>query len=195
MLLRVLETGEVQPLGDETPGRVRVRVIAATNRDLDEEVRAGRFREDLYYRVAVVKLHVPPLRDRRDDIEPLAARFASAFGAPALPTEVVQRLKARPWPGNARELRNVVQAFAILGTLPEDVGAGSGALEQALANVVDLAREYTAQKEEVAERFTRVYLQALLAQTGGNQTAAARIAGLDRTYLGRLLVKHGLSKT
>jgi transcriptional regulator with GAF, ATPase, and Fis domain len=195
MLLRALETGEVQPLGDEAPRRVRVRIIAATNRDLDEEVRAGRFREDLYYRLAVVKLQVPPLRDRRDDIEPLAAHFARAFGAPALPPDVVQRLKARPWPGNARELRNVVQAFAVLGALPDEAGSGSGGLEQSLAEIIDLSREYAAQKDELADRFTRVYLQALMAHAGGNQTAAARIAGLDRTYLGRLLVKHGLSKS
>jgi DNA-binding NtrC family response regulator len=184
----------VQPLGGEGPQRVHVRIIAATNRDLDAEVRAGRFREDLYYRLAVVKLHIPPFRERRDDIEPLAKRFASAFGEATLPEDVLQRLKARPWPGNVRELRNVVQAYAVLGTLPEEAAPGASALEQALASAVDLSREYAVQKEELADRFTRVYLQALIVHTGGNQTAAARIAGLDRTYLGKLLHKYGLSK-
>jgi DNA-binding NtrC family response regulator len=172
-----------------------VRVLAATNRDLDEEVRSGRFREDLYYRVAVVKLQVPPLRERPEDIEPLARLFAAYSGIDELPGHVIEQLKARAWPGNARELRNVVQAYAALGVLPEPAGSTATGLEMVLGDLVDVKRPYADQKEELCERFTRIYLQALIAHTGGNQSAAAKLAGLDRSYLGKLLVKHRLSKT
>jgi DNA-binding NtrC family response regulator len=193
-LLRALETGEVRPVGDDHATRVRVRVVAATNRDLQEEVRAGNFREDLYYRLAVVELHVVPLRDRPEDIEPLARLFASAAGLKDLPTATLERLKSQPWPGNARQLRNAVETFAALGMLPQPGltrGPGADAL---LAGLVDLNRPYVDQKDEMVERFTRVYLRALLAHSGGNQAAAARIAGIDRTYLGRLLLKLGSGK-
>jgi transcriptional regulator with GAF, ATPase, and Fis domain len=195
VLLRALETGDIRPVGGETSRQVRVRVVAATNRDLEEEVRAGRFREDLYYRIAVVKIVVPPLRERPEDIEPLARQFATHIGLADIPPHVIEELKARAWPGNAREVRNVIQAFAILGTLPEYGGSTSTALEMALGDLVDVGRPYAAQKEELCERFTRIYLQALMAHTAGNQTAAAKYAGLDRSYLGRLLAKHNLSKT
>jgi transcriptional regulator with GAF, ATPase, and Fis domain len=194
MLLRALESGEIRPVGFDQARKVHVRVVAATNRDLEEEVRAGRFREDLFYRLAVVRLYVPPLRERPEDIEPLARRFAQQSGLRDVPPHVLEQLKARSWPGNVRELRNAVQAFAALGSLPEPVGANAAALDLSLGDLVDLNRPYAAQKEELADRFTKIYLQRLIARTGGNQTAAAKIAGLDRSYLGRLLVKHGLSK-
>jgi transcriptional regulator with GAF, ATPase, and Fis domain len=195
VLLRALESGDIRPVGGETTRQVRIRVVAATNRDLEAEVRAGRFREDLYYRLAVVKIVVPPLRERPEDIEPLARQFAAHIGLPDIPPHVVEELKARAWPGNARELRNVIQAFAALGALPEHGGSTSTALEMALGDLVDVGRSYAAQKEELCERFTRIYLQALIAHTAGNQTAAAKLAELDRSYLGRLLAKYGLSKT
>jgi two-component system, NtrC family, response regulator GlrR len=195
VLLRALETGDIKQVGGSSSQQVRVRIVAASNRDLEAEVKAGRFREDLYYRIAVVKIAVPALRDRPEDIEPLARQFATHIGLADIPPHVIEELKARPWPGNARELRNVIQAFAALGALPGNGGSTSTALDMALGDLVDVAREYAAQKEELAERFTRHYLQALMAHTGGNQTQAAKLAGLDRSYLGRLLVKHNLSKT
>jgi DNA-binding NtrC family response regulator len=173
---------------------VRARVVAATNRDLAEEVKAGRFREDLFYRLAVVKLVVAPLRDRVEDVEPLARRFAASIGVAEIPDDVIEHLKARSIPGNVRELRNVVQAWAALGAIPEAERTREGELERLLADSVDVRRPYADQKDNVTDVFTRVYLQALLAHTGGNQTQAAKLAGLDRSYLGRLLVKHGLSK-
>jgi DNA-binding NtrC family response regulator len=195
VLLRALETGEVRPVGADQSRHVRARVVAATNRDLEAEVRAGRFREDLYYRLAVVKLTIPPLRERPEDIEPLARQFAAHCGVSTLPQPVIEQLKARAWPGNARELRNVVQAFAALGAVPEPAGSTATVLEMVLGDLVDVTRSYADQKEELCERFTRIYLQALIAHTGGNQSQAAKIAGLDRSYLGKLLVKHRLSKT
>ncbi|MFO0664042.1 MAG: sigma 54-interacting transcriptional regulator [Polyangiaceae bacterium] len=190
-LLRVLETGEVRPVGGDTVRKVRVRLVAATHRDLRAEVEAGRFREDLYYRLAVVKLRVPPLRERPEDIDALARHFATQVGLLDLDAKTLQRFRSMEWPGNVRELRNAVQALAALGDF--EGGESKGAhLDDLLAASVDCNRSYADQKEALVERFTRVYLRALLAQTKGNQSAAARLAGLDRTYLGRLLVKYGL---
>jgi transcriptional regulator with GAF, ATPase, and Fis domain len=193
VLLRALETGEVRPVGGEAR-HVRARVVAATNRDLGEEVKSGRFREDLFYRLAVIRIHVPPLRDRIEDVEPLIRKFAASIGVNDVPDDVVESLKTRTFPGNVRELRNVVQAWAALGAIPEAERTREGELERLLADSVDVRRPYGDQKDNVTDIFTRVYLQALLAHTGGNQTQAAKLAGLDRSYLGRLLVKHGLSK-
>ena len=193
-LLRVLESGEVRQVGNDCTTTVNVRIVAATHRDLEKEVREGRFREDLYYRLAVIKLEVPPLRERTDDIPLLAARFAGAAGAGPLPVELIERLKERAWPGNARELRNVIQAWAVLGSLPPGPKhASANSVDAALASLVDIARPYAELKDDVLERFQRVYLRELLASVKGNQTAAAKLAGMDRTYLGRLLVRLGLN--
>ena len=194
MLLRAIEAGEIKPLGGNEARKVRVRVVAATNRDVDEELRSGRFREDLFYRLAVVRLTVPPLRDRPDDVEPLAQRFAAAVGLGALPADVLERLRALAWPGNARELRNVVQAYAALGVLPEAPPVAADALEIVLRQLIDPGGSYQAQKEAFSDRFARVYLELALARARGNQSEAARVLGLERSYLGKLLVKHGITK-
>jgi len=170
-----------------------VRLIAATNRDLEAEVHAGRFRQDLFFRLAVVRLYVPPLRERADDIEPLAQSFASLAGLPDVPPDVLTQLKARSWPGNVRELVNAIQSYAALGQLPATARRQSG-LDQELRETIDLRRPYADLKDELTDRFTALYLAVLLGQTGGNQSEAARIAGLSRGYLGRLLVKHGLAR-
>jgi two-component system response regulator GlrR len=193
-LLRALEAGEVQAVGETTAKRVRVRVIAATNRDLEEEVRAGRFREDLFYRLAVLRLAIPPLRERPEDVEVLARLFAAGLGVPELPPELVEQLVGHSWPGNARELRNAVQSFVAIGSVPAVRAPASPALEHALGQAIDTTRPYSEQKELVTEQFARAYLSRLIAETGGNQSEAARISGLDRTYLGRLLVKYGIAK-
>jgi transcriptional regulator with GAF, ATPase, and Fis domain len=193
MLLRALESGEVKPVGSDVTKQVRVRVLAATNRELRAMVDAGGFREDLYYRLAVVRLTVPPLRERPEDIPALIEHFAFDTQLGELPAEVVAALMKRPWRGNVRELRNAMQAYAALGTLPgEDTPAGDAVVEGLLSQRVDVTRPYVDQKDTLIELFTRVYLRELLAHTGGHQTAAADLAGLSRTYLGRLLSKHGL---
>jgi len=192
MLLRAIELGEVRPVGADKEKRVRVRILAATHRDLETEVREGRFREDLFYRLAVVRIALPPLRARPEDVEPLAQRFAAAFGLGELPPDVIERLRGRAWPGNARELRNAVQAWGALKTFPEGGRTMASALDLALRESVDAAQPLAAQRDAIADIFTRLYLEALLRRTKGNQTAAARIADLDRGYLGKLLAKHGL---
>ena len=191
-LLRVLETGEVRPVGSDGGHAVKVRIVAATNRDVDEEVRAGRFREDLLYRLGVVRLRVPPLRERVEDIPALAAHFA---GDATLPAPVMEKLKSRDWAGNVRELRNAVQAWAALGVLPEARRSSVATLELALGEVVDPRAPYGPQKEAIVDRFTAIYLRRLLEDAGGSQTAAARIADLDRGYLGRLLAKYGIKSS
>jgi transcriptional regulator with GAF, ATPase, and Fis domain len=192
VLLRALELGEIRALGDDEPRRVRVRLVAATNRDLDAEVAAGKFRQDLFYRLAVVRLRVPPLRERPEDIEPLARRFAAIVGLSDLPDEVLRELGSRSWPGNARELLNAVQAYAAVGVLPAAVRARNAAASSGFRDIIDVRRPYADQKDDVIDRFTTAYLQELLAFTGGNQSEAARLSGINRGYLGRLLVRHGL---
>jgi transcriptional regulator with GAF, ATPase, and Fis domain len=191
-LLRALESGEVRPVGETATKKVSVRVIAATNRDLEEEVKAGRFRGDLYYRLAVVKLVVPPLRERPEDIVPLASLFARAAGLASLPHDVIAQLSTHTWPGNARELRNAVEAWVAVGALPGARPEGVPLLDQALDELATLDHPYADQKEYLGERFTRIYLHKLMRATRGNQSEAARISGLQRTYLGKLLVKHGI---
>jgi len=185
----------VKPLGGNETRVVKVRVVAATNRDVAGDLKSGAFREDLYYRLAVVKLSIPPLRERPEDVEVFARRFASAAGLGELPGDVLSRLKAHGWPGNARELRNAVQAYAALGTLPEASPAEDDALETALEQSIDPTKSYQDQKDEFSSRFTRTYLKMVLARTGGNQSEAARVSGVDRSYLGKLIVKHGVRRT
>jgi transcriptional regulator with GAF, ATPase, and Fis domain len=194
MLLRALEVREFQPLGSHQLLRSDARVVAATNRDLERAVAEGRFREDLFYRLAVIEVPVPPLRERGGDIAPLAQYFAQQFGVGELPARVVAQLEARSWPGNVRELRNAVQVYGALGALPEGRRSRSASLQLALEEVVDFSQPYAELKSRLNDEFTRVYLKQLLLHTGGNQTEAARIAGLDRTYLGRLLQRLGVDK-
>jgi DNA-binding NtrC family response regulator len=192
MLLRVLESGEVTAVGEDTPRRVAVRVLAATNRTLADEVTAGRFREDLYYRLAAVTLVVPPLRERPEDIPALAEAFARQEGAPGVPRDLCDSLARHPFPGNVRELRNHIRTWVALGevstprpsTFPANV-------DEALAAAVRLDVPFLEQRDTLNDRFSALYVDRLLRETGGNQTAAAKLAGLDRTYFGRLLAKLG----
>lgn len=168
------------------------RVIASTTKSLEDEVRSGAFSSELFFRCSVVRLPVPPMRDRREDIAPLAARFAAQAGVPALPSEVIETLKTRSLPGNLRELESLVRAFGALGTLPAPARVRGSLLELALEEVVDPARPYAELKDALVERFTERYLRELLRHTAGNQSVAARLAGMDRTYLGRLLARYQL---
>ena len=193
VLLRALETGEIRAVGSsDAAKRVRVRIVAAANRDLLSEIKAGRFREDLFYRLAVVRLVVPTLRDRLPDIPLLARKFAEDASLGGLPDSVVAQLQLRGWPGNVRELRSAIQYYAALGTLPADRARwGGDALDLALSEFIDIAQTYADQKDALFERFTRVYLQRLMLGAKNNQSEAARVSGLDRTYLRKLLAKFG----
>ena len=189
VLLRVLETGALVRVGENTERPVKVRIVAATNRDLSAEVEAGKFRQDLYFRLAVVKLQIAPLRERPEDVEPLVRKLATDLGIGELAPEIVADFRTRPWPGNARELKNALSAFAALGALDGQPAAAAGELEAVLCRWLDQTRPYAEQKDELLKTFQRLYLRALLEYTGGNQSEAARISGLDRSYLSKVLTK------
>jgi two-component system response regulator AtoC len=190
-LLRAIQEGEIQPVGAGRVEKVDVRVVACTNRDLAADARAGRFREDLYYRLAVVELIVPPLREHRQDIPALAAGFGRRYGerfglgpvrlAPAL----VELLRAAEWPGNVRQLENAVARMVALASTPE---LGPEAFGEAPAKAgpeldPDSVVEGSLSLREYVDAIERNLVIKALAATGGNQTEAARRLGLSRTAL------------
>ena len=184
-LLRALESREVRRLGAARSKPIDVRVVAATHRRLDRLVAAGQFRADLFYRLAVIKVHVPALRDRVEDILPLARRFLAqlkpSLDPSALLSDAVSRaLVMHPWPGNVRELRNVVQRLVLLGELATDVRAPAA------------PPAYEDARRQALDDFEREYCRAILAHAGGNVSRAAATAGLSRQMLHRLLRKHDL---
>jgi len=194
-LLRLLETSSVRRLGGGHYVELDVRVIAASNRDLAAEVEAGRFRADLFHRLAVAEVRIPPLRERLDDLPDLCRAILAAAGNQlAVPAETVAALAAYPWPGNVRQLRNVLERAAALsppgGVLrPEVLGIGVTAAEPLPPPDPDVP--FKDAKERLIEVWEAEYVRNLLARCGGNVTQAARVAGLDRAHLYRILRKHG----
>jgi DNA-binding NtrC family response regulator len=191
-LLGVLERKRFRRVGGTVDIPVDARVIAATNRDLRSEVNNGRFRHDLYHRLAVVVMRLPPLRERREDITLLIEHFAKELGA-AGPIEAVfdadtlARWAKHPWPGNIRELRNAVEAMIVVGTMPavhEEHAAEPGAQEPLGA--------YKDTRARVVGEFELAYLTRLMAEANGNVSQAARIAKMDRSHLIDLLRRHQL---
>ena len=204
-MLRVLQSGEVTSVGGRFPEQVDVRVVAATHRDLDVEVQAGRFREDLLYRLRVVPIHLPPLRERAEDIPVLAAHFVERYSAEygdepiVLTEEALHRLMDHPWPGNVRELENAIKRSVVL--------ASRGVLAWEDFDFLDSDAETAAQKNDVAtlireqtrealadphaegiyhailERVERPLLEAALRHTEGNQLRAASLLGINRNTL------------
>lgn len=195
--LRAIQEREVTPLGSTRPVKVDVRLVAATNRDLAAEVQAGNFRSDLYYRLNVVQLPLPPLRERRDDIPLLAAhyveRYAKQFNvAPkTIQPAALAKLESYEWPGNIRELQNVIErCFALapsgditLASLSHLVGAPPAAD----APSIDFGSEVP-----TLESTERSLIEAALRQAGGNKNQTARLLGIDRQRLYRKLEKYGL---
>ena len=194
--LRAVQEREVTPLGASLPVSVDVRLIAATNRDLTAEVRAGRFRTDLYYRLNVVHLDLPPLRARPDDVPLLVDHFIRSYSeqygmAPKrVSAEVMERLRTYPWPGNIRELQNAIErAFALsnaetvtVDDLPPALRGSGGALEP--VDGADLPTLHDAERRLIA---------AALQRSGGNKNEAARLLGIDRQRLYRKIEKYGLT--
>ena len=194
VLLRVLETGELLPVGAREPSKATVRVVAATNVDLEQRVRDGRFREDLYYRLAVVQLRVPPLDERPDDIEALAARFAESAGIGALPERIIASFTSRSWPGNARQLRNAVDSYAALGVIVDPTSNATSPTEGHFPSAIDTTIPYADQKQLLIDRFTKLYLEQLLRDSKNNRSEASRRSGIDRAHLVRMLARAGLSE-
>jgi two-component system response regulator HydG len=192
-LLRVLQEKEVHPLGAAAPVAVDVRVIAATNRDLEALCAQGRFRQDLYYRLNVIAIRIPPLRERPEDLLPLVAHFLAKHGqrlgraGATVGLEVMELFRRHPWPGNVRELENAIERALVLGRdsvihiedLPDDLRRSllSSPGPEHVRLMVDMEREQI--------------IKALRA-AGGNKTAAARLLGLDRKTLYRKLEVYGI---
>jgi len=208
-LLRVLETKEIKRVGGDRNLDVDVRVVAATNRDIRAMINQGTFREDLYFRLSVIHVELPPLRDRRDDIPVLVRVFLDQLSERWFPgegkrfevtPEAMERLCSHPWPGNVRELRNTVERAASLadGTLlgpadfrvqarPTTSAAPSSAIAQ-----VPLGMEFKDAKQKVVDQFEVAFLSALLEKHKGNITRCAQEAGLTRYHLRELLKRHGI---
>ncbi len=190
-LLRVLEERTLRPVGAEREVAVDVRIIAATNRDLVAEVRAGRFREDLYYRLAVIDIRLPSLREYREDIPHLVQHFmqqlARQLGVAPLPLshEVVRRLVAHSWPGNVRELRNHVERAMILGSFPAEPMPALDGMTPALTPLP--AGELELSLAEVERR----HIERVTDACGGNKTEAARRLGVSRKTLERKFAEWG----
>ncbi|NVJ12741.1 sigma 54-interacting transcriptional regulator [Myxococcus sp. AM010] len=196
-LLRVLENREIRRLGANGYQPVNVRVIAATHRDLRAEVNAARFRSDLFFRLAVVRIIIPALRERPEDIPLIAERILTAFGAgaeqlAALSTpEFIAQLQHAAWPGNVRELRNHLERCLVFqDAMPPDADEVSA--QAVLRSLVDPKQPYAEARRRALEVFEREYLDALLKLHGGKVSQAATAADMDRVYLYRLLRRHRL---
>lgn len=203
-LLRVLEKKEVRRLGSNIVRPVDVRILAATNRNLEREVREGRFREDLYYRLSIVKIELPPLRQRREDI-PLLAKclIKDLTGSDDIEKwtdfdRSMALFRQHDWPGNARELRNVIE-LAVRGSAGAiDLGAcltlgRMGVTDPETKPADQTGRPFKEAKNQLIETFERDYIVKLLERSGNNISKAAREAQIERAYLQRLVRKHDLS--
>jgi two-component system nitrogen regulation response regulator GlnG len=207
-LLRVLQDQQVTPVGSSQSMHVDVRILAATHRDLDQAVREGAFREDLLYRLRVVPMHLPPLRDRREDIRVLADHFVAHYadelagGPRSLADETISVLMRHSWPGNVRELENAMKRALVLGSgsvlSPEDrafirepeVTQSATTLDELVRREADaeLDRESDEIYRSIIERVERPMIEAALARTEGNQIRAAALLGINRNTLRKKIV-------
>jgi len=196
-LLRAVERSEIRRVGGNQPIRVDVRLLAATRRDLDREVQAGRFRDDLFHRLAVARIELPPLRRRRGDIGVLAAHFFEQLSTArtVIPERMLKQWEDYTWPGNVRELRNAVARYLALGELvehelprgaaPFDAKPGGDLVEQ----ILGLKLPFVRARDRVLQEFRRRYVDGALAEHGGNVARAAQASGIDRRYFQRIRAK------
>ena len=201
-VLRALQEQRIEPVGGAGSVEVDVRVIAATNKNLEEEIQKGRFREDLYFRLNVIPFHVPPLRERREDIALLARHFMDGLSAEhgrrprAIAPEALLVLSQLPWPGNVRELRNIIERLVIMTpgdaierrhlpvSLLESLPAGAAAAEPAPVEAGTLA--------QAREDFERRYILRKYHECGGNMSRTAEALGVERSNLYRKMKGYGL---
>jgi DNA-binding NtrC family response regulator len=207
-LLRVLQEKVVRPLGGTRDVPVEFRLLAATNRDLEGLIASGAFREDLFYRLSVVRVHVPPLRDRPRDIAPLARHFLEEAArlclgpdaaVPVCTPEALEALTAWSWPGNVRELQNTLQRAVIVCSqgriLPHHLGlTGSTWGRAGAAQPESPTHDYGEAKEQAIARFQREFLERALERTGGNVSQAAEQCGLTRAALQRIMRSQGIDR-
>jgi DNA-binding NtrC family response regulator len=198
-LLRFLQSKEYKALGSPKPQHADVRIIAATNRDLKQMVGDGTFREDLYYRLNIVPIQVPPLRERKADVPVLASYFLNHFrrlydkDVKGFSSTALAQLQAYGWPGNVRELENRVQQLVVLATEPiiHDIDLGS---DNTLPAAPERLGTFRDEKKRVVSEFERDYLRRALERADGNMSEAARIAGIDRKNFWVLARRHGLTR-
>ena len=201
-LLRVLQSQEFRRIGDDHDRRVDVRIITATNRDLEQLIAHGGFRQDLYYRINVFPLHLPPLRERPEDIALLVHHFVQKYRArlgkavDGVAPAALARLTAYEFPGNVRELENKVHQAMVMasGPLIEERDVALPAAPPP-ATRLDVARPFRELKQEMIDTFERGYLTELLRKHQGNLAQAARAAGMDRKNLWALVERHGVDRT
>ena len=216
-LLRVLERKEVRRVGGTNTIEVDLRIVAATNRDLGVEVNRGRFREDLYYRLAVARVHVPPLRERKDDLPLLIEHILETTPGgetASIAQETIDLMMKHDWPGNVRELRNVIERAVLLAEAPDSEDslrrAPASSVKQepsitvtpsqtatsadaSMTVPVDVSVPFKNAKQNVISEFEKRYISRLLAQHDGNISAAARAAGIDRMSIHKMLHRLGLA--
>ncbi len=203
-LLRAVERGEIRRVGSSRTVKVDIRIISATRRDLDAMVQAGLFRDDLYHRLAVARVELPPLRRRVGDIPPLVDFFfrQSGHDPATLPMGLLARWETQDWPGNVRELRNAVLRYAELGDVAqwrakaepaaqaiEPGGTGGNDLARGIRHVLARGAPFAVARDEVMEAFEREFVDDIIRKTGGNLTKAAEAGGFSRRHLHRLLGK------
>jgi DNA-binding NtrC family response regulator len=201
-MLRVLQSQEFRRIGDDVDRRVDVRIVTATNRNLEQLVATGAFRQDLYYRINVFPLHLLPLRERPDDIALLVHHFIQKYRArlgkvvEGITPRALERLAAYDFPGNVRELENKIHQAMVLakGTVIEDEDVALPRVSSATHMRVDVTRPFRDVKQETIDTFERTYLTELLRVHRGNLAQAARAAGMDRKNLWALVERHGLDR-
>jgi two-component system, NtrC family, response regulator AtoC len=202
-LLRVLQCGEFERVGGSVTIKADARVVAATNKDLDAEVAAGHFREDLYYRLNVIRVDMPPLRERREDIVPLVAHFLDRYrrtpGAPPtkISQEAMELVLAGDWPGNVRQLENTIQRAVVMCSAgiigPEHLDVGGPPPAPADVDIASLVRQETPLRQVLGQVERRMIAEALR-QAGGNRTEAARMLGIYRGMLDEKIKDFGLAE-
>lgn len=200
-LLRVLQEKEVRPVGSNKSVKVDVRVMASTNQDLGAKISGGAFREDLLYRLNVLTIQAPPLRQRTEDIPILASFFLEqacremSKNVLDLTPETMAYLSARPWPGNVRELQNFMRRLAVFART-DTIGMSLVRLAESAEGVGDMARSetlpYKQAKAAVVDDFTASYVREMLKKTGGNVSEAARLSGLERVSLQKIIKRLGI---
>ena len=195
-LLRVLQEREFYPVGGERPRRTEARVIAATHRDLERAVEDGRFREDLYFRLRVVEIVVPPLRERRGDIAPLAQHLLAKAARELhreslrLSPDATGALEAHDWPGNVRELENTLMRAVALTT-----SATIGASDLSIGAAASGTSRERCEPARTLQQMEREYVERVMRESGWNKRQACRILGVSRPRLDRLLERHGIVVT
>lgn len=205
-MLRVLTDQSYTRVGGQRPVKVDVRVLSATSRDLGEEIAAGRFREDLYYRLNVVPVRLPPLRERREDIPDLVAHFLTRFAAerrmtsPTVTEEAIAALQAHDWPGNVRQLRNIIERTLIMAPgdrverididlLPPEITDSGSSGGQSVTTMAIMGSPL----REARESFEREYLRVQIRRFSGNISRTASFIGMERSALHRKLKALGLA--